>query len=95
MAGTAALRAGAGLVTVATAAGAAPAMVSDRPELMTLPVAELEDGSMGESAFKESWLEGKTVAAVGPGLGRARRTASWLAASFARRRCRWLWTRMG
>ena len=69
MAGTAALRAGAGLVTVATAASAAPAIVSDRPELMTLPVAELEDGSMGESAFRESWFEGKTIAAIGPGLG--------------------------
>ena len=69
MAGTAALRAGAGLVTVATAASAAPAIVSDRPELMTLPIAELEDGSMGESAFRESWLEDKTVAAIGPGLG--------------------------
>ena len=69
MAGTAALRAGAGLVTVATAASAAPAIVSDRPELMTLPINELEDGSIGGSAFSGSWLEGKTVVAIGPGLG--------------------------
>ena len=69
MAGTAALRAGAGLVTVATAASAAPAIVSDRPELMTLPIDELEDGSIGVSAFDPGWLDGKTVVAIGPGLG--------------------------
>jgi len=69
MAGTAALRAGAGLVTVATAASAAPAIVSDRPELMTVPSDELEDGSMGASAFNTTWLDGKTVVAIGPGLG--------------------------
>jgi len=69
MAGTAALRAGAGLVTVATAASAAPAIVSDRPELMTLRVDELEDGSMGTAAFDTSWFDGKTVVAIGPGLG--------------------------
>ena len=69
MAGTAAMRAGAGLVTVATAAGATAAIVGDTPELMTQPVDELEDGSMGGDAFDPAWLDRKTVVAVGPGLG--------------------------
>ena len=69
MAGTAAMRAGAGLVTVAAAAGATAAIVGDTPELMTQPVEELEDGSMGGEAFDPAWLDRKTVVAVGPGLG--------------------------
>ena len=69
MAGTAAMRAGAGLVTVATAAGATAALVGDTPELMTQPVEELEDGSIGADAFDPAWLDRKTVVAVGPGLG--------------------------
>ncbi len=69
MAATAALRAGAGLVTVATAAGAAGLMVSHTPELMTQPVEELADGSIGESSYQPEWLDRKSVVAVGPGLG--------------------------
>jgi NAD(P)H-hydrate epimerase len=69
MTGTATLRAGAGLVTVATAAGAAPIIVGRTPELMTEPVKEVQDGSMSAAAFRKEWLEGKTVAAVGPGIG--------------------------
>ena len=69
MAGAAALRAGAGLVTVATAAGAAGTVVAHTPELMTLPAREAADGSIDASAFEESWLDRKTVVAIGPGLG--------------------------
>ena len=69
MAGMAALRSGAGLVTVATAQGATPAVVSHTPELMTIPVAEESDGSMGADSFDADWLKGKTVVALGPGLG--------------------------
>ena len=69
MAGTAALRMGAGLVTVVTSAGACAAVAGTTPELMTLPAAELEDGSMGAAAFEPEWLTGKTVVAVGPGIG--------------------------
>ena len=67
MVGTAALRAGAGLCTVITAAGGAPAIVGITPELMTEPVAELDDGSM--AAFDPALLAGKDVVAIGPGLG--------------------------
>jgi hydroxyethylthiazole kinase-like uncharacterized protein yjeF len=59
MAGQAALRAGAGLVTVATPAACLPIVAASMPELMTEPL---------------EWpitklLEGKTVVAIGPGLG--------------------------
>jgi NAD(P)H-hydrate epimerase len=69
MAGSAALRSGAGLVTVATAATAAPIVVGHTPELMTEPAAELDDGSIGEQSFSPAWLERKTVVAIGPGIG--------------------------
>lgn len=69
MAGTSALRAGAGLVTVATAESAAAAAVSHTPELMTLPVPEADDGSMPADAFQPSWTERATVVALGPGIG--------------------------
>ena len=67
MAGTAALRAGAGLCTVITAAGGAPAVVGITPELMTEPVEELDDGTLG--GFDAALLDGKDVVAIGPGLG--------------------------
>jgi NAD(P)H-hydrate epimerase len=56
MAGIAALRAGAGLVTVASDERAIPQISAHAPELMTMPI--------GEKMF-----EGKTVVAIGPGLG--------------------------
>jgi NAD(P)H-hydrate epimerase len=59
MAGLGALRAGAGLVTVASAASAIPVIASHAPELMTAPLDELDH-----------LMEGKTVIAMGPGLGR-------------------------
>ncbi len=69
MAGTSALRSGAGLVTVATAASATGVIVGRTPELMTEPVTETDDGSMGADAFRKEWFERKTVVAVGPGIG--------------------------
>jgi NAD(P)H-hydrate epimerase len=59
MAGLGALRAGAGLVTVASAASAIPVIASHAPELMTAPLDDMDH-----------LLEGKTVIAMGPGLGR-------------------------
>jgi NAD(P)H-hydrate epimerase len=69
MAGTAALRAGAGLATVATAASVTGTIVGHTPELMTEPVEEAEDGSMHAAAFRPEWFDRKTVVAVGPGIG--------------------------
>jgi NAD(P)H-hydrate epimerase len=56
MTGMAALRAGAGLVTVAADDRAMPQIAAHAPELMTAPV----DGTV---------FDGKTVIAIGPGLG--------------------------
>jgi NAD(P)H-hydrate epimerase len=54
---------------VATAAGATGTIVGRTPELMTEPVKETQDGSMGATGFRKEWLDGKTVVAVGPGIG--------------------------
>ncbi len=71
MAGTAALRAGAGLVTVATSAGAAEPLVAATPELMLEPGREMEDGTLGPDSFGTGLFHAKSVVALGPGLGRA------------------------
>ena len=71
MSGMAALRAGAGLVTVASAASAIAEIASHAPELMTEPLRETESGSIALNADLEALAKGKTVIAMGPGLGRA------------------------
>jgi NAD(P)H-hydrate epimerase len=76
MAGLAALRAGAGLVTVASAESAIAEIASHAPELMTEPLAETPDGSIAPDAELERITEGKTVVAMGPGLGRAPQIAA-------------------
>jgi NAD(P)H-hydrate epimerase len=65
MSGMAALRAGAGLVTVGSAPEALPQIASHAPELMTADV----------DAHLEELMYGKTVIAIGPGLGRDERAA--------------------
>jgi len=70
MAGMAALRAGAGLVTVASAESAIPQIAAHAPELMTDALAETPKGSIGINANLEAVADGKTVIAMGPGLGR-------------------------
>jgi NAD(P)H-hydrate epimerase len=70
MSGLGALRAGAGLVTVASAASAIAEIAAHAPELMTEPLAETPMGSIALNAGLEKLAEGKTVVAMGPGLGR-------------------------
>jgi NAD(P)H-hydrate epimerase len=70
MTGLGALRAGAGLVTVASAASAVPVIASHAPELMTVPLAENDAGTIGADIGLDALAEGKTVIAMGPGLGR-------------------------
>jgi NAD(P)H-hydrate epimerase len=85
MAGLSALRAGAGLVTVASAASAIAEIASHAPELMTEPLPETESGSIALSANLEALARGKSVVAMGPGLGHAPQIAAMvqgLAASF-------------
>jgi NAD(P)H-hydrate epimerase len=70
MAGLAALRAGAGLVTVASAENAIAAIASHAPELMTEPLPETSLGSIALNSNLEALAHGKSVVAIGPGLGR-------------------------
>jgi ADP-dependent NAD(P)H-hydrate dehydratase / NAD(P)H-hydrate epimerase len=63
MCGIAALRAGAGLVTVASDTAVLGQISSHAPELMTESIANLHDAA-----------QGKTVVAMGPGLGRTPET---------------------
>ncbi len=70
MSGLGALRAGAGLVTVASAESAIASIAAFTPELMTEPLEETPSGLVSPGAKVESVAEGKTVVAIGPGLGR-------------------------
>ena len=70
MTGMAALRAGAGLVTVASAKSAIAEIAAHAPELMTEPLAETPHGTIALNADLARIAEGKTVIAMGPGLGR-------------------------
>jgi len=79
MAAKAALRAGAGLVTVATAKSALPIIASLGMEFMTEPLPETEAGTISLRALDygrlDQLVEGKSVLAVGPGIGTIRETA--------------------
>jgi NAD(P)H-hydrate epimerase len=72
MAGMAALRAGAGLVTVASTEHALPVIASHAPELMTEALPETPGGAISMRAFESGALPAiardKTVLAIGPGL---------------------------
>ena len=82
MAAKAALRAGAGLVTVATAKSALPIVASLGMEFMTEPLPETDAGTVSLRALDHSRLdklvEGKTVLAVGPGIGTNPETAEFV-----------------
>lgn len=71
MAGIAALRAGAGLVTVACPASALDAIAAHSPEIMTVPLPETESGGIATTAY-ETIIElasSRTIVALGPGIG--------------------------
>jgi ADP-dependent NAD(P)H-hydrate dehydratase / NAD(P)H-hydrate epimerase len=79
MAGMAALRAGAGLSTVATPKCVVHTVAGFHPELMTEPLDQTEDGTIsGTLPAKrrlDSLIQGKAVLAVGPGISRNPETA--------------------
>ena len=80
MAGFAALRAGAGLSTVATPKSALAAVAAFHPELMTEPLAETEHGTISLEAVGlrlDALLEHKTLA-IGPGISRDSETAEFV-----------------
>jgi NAD(P)H-hydrate epimerase len=67
----AALRSGAGLVTVATPRSSAPVVASLGAEFMTLGLEEAEDGTVSAASLDELLAFDADVLAVGPGLGRS------------------------
>jgi len=76
MAAKSALRSGAGLVTVATAASALPVVAGLGMEFMTESLPETEAGTISRRALDndshsrmDEVIRGKTVLAVGPGIG--------------------------
>lgn len=74
MAGIAALRAGAGLATVATPHSVLPTVAGFAPEIMTEALAQTNAGTIGMRSFEfgllDSLVEGKRAIAIGPGMGR-------------------------
>lgn len=82
MAALAALRAGAGLVTAAVPAPAMPLVAAVAPELMTWPLETAPHGGITHANLApqrmDQLLAGKTVLAVGPGMGQAQETSSFL-----------------
>jgi len=72
MAGMAALRAGAGLVTVACPRSVQPTVAAFAPEIMTEPLVETAAGTLAGAALEpiEKLANGKDVIVLGPGLGR-------------------------
>ena len=92
MAGMAALRAGAGLVTVAVPRSVLPTVAGFAPELMTEPLEETEAGTISLRALEygklEALLKGKSVVALGPGISRNPETAEF-ARTVVRRSTEW------
>jgi len=86
MAGMAALRAGAGLSTVATAKSVLPTVAGFHPELMTEPLPETDAGMISTSAHAriEELAKGKSVLAIGPGISRDEQTAELVRALVAK-----------
>ena len=83
MTALAALRTGAGLVTAAVPAAALPVVGALAPELMTWPLEASQPGGISDENLKRENLNalmaGKTVLAVGPGMGQLPETVKFLA----------------
>ena len=83
MAGFSALRAGAGLSTVATPKSVLATVAGFHPELMTEPLPETEEGTISVRALEaglDALLERKTVIAIGPGISRNLETSEFVRA---------------
>ena len=82
MTAQAALACGAGLVTLAVPAPCQPVVAGQLLEVMTEPLAATPEGTFSTKAFDysrvESLLQGKTVIALGPGLGRESETVQFV-----------------
>jgi hydroxyethylthiazole kinase-like uncharacterized protein yjeF len=82
MVGMAALRAGAGLVTVGTPKSVQATVAGFAPELMTEGLAETEQGTFSILALESlrKFSESKDVAAIGPGISGDREAAQFVRA---------------
>ena len=80
LAGKAALRMGAGLVTVATAASVLPSVARTMAELMTEPLAETPGKTIAAAALPRAagLLRGKSAVLLGPGLTTEPSTAEFV-----------------
>jgi NAD(P)H-hydrate epimerase len=80
MAGLAALRTGAGLVTVACPKSVQPEVAMHAPELMTQPLEQTPEGTISVLALanRESWLTGKSAVVIGPGISRNEQTVEFV-----------------
>lgn len=74
----AALRSGAGLVTVATPRSVQAIVAAMAPEYMTLGLPEDEEGQVTEEALERVLAAPADVIAVGPGLGRGPRVTAFV-----------------
>jgi hydroxyethylthiazole kinase-like uncharacterized protein yjeF len=83
MTSLAALRSGAGLVTAAVPAAAMAVVAAVAPELMLWPLAANPAGAISHEGLTPEvlaeLLAGKTVLAIGPGMGQAPETAEFVA----------------
>ena len=88
MAGMSALRAGAGLCTVATAKSVLPTVAGFHPELMTDALAETDSGTISLRALEygrmDGLVKGKTILALGPGISRDVETSEFVHTMVAR-----------
>jgi NAD(P)H-hydrate epimerase len=66
-----AMRAGAGLVTLGVPESVHPALEEKTAEVMTYPLLETAERTLGEGSYKqaEKLMEGKAAVVIGPGLG--------------------------
>jgi len=91
MAGMAALRAGAGLVTVATAKSALANVAGFAAELMTEPLPETDTGGIAVASAKSGKLlqlaSTMTVVAIGPGIGRHPETVEFVREAVRQLKC--------
>src|SRR5215472_2484114 len=91
MAGMAALRAGTGLATVATAKSALPNVAGFAAELMTEPLPETDTGAISAASLKDGQLQQlastMTVVAIGPGIGRHPETVEFVREAVAELKC--------
>lgn len=81
MAGFSALRAGAGLSTVATAKSALATVAGFHPELMTYPLPESSEGTISAEAYaaaQDLLRDRMSVIAIGPGISRNTETATFV-----------------